>query len=127
MRHRSGAATAAMIPSLTHAEGDGDMKKAYEKPVCVKAGMLSKTTADNGGSGPITNSDRRLKTNISHIGATVFGLPLYRFCYLGSDEMFTGVMAQDVLGVMPQAVSRDAAGFYRVNYDMLGIKMQRAA
>jgi hypothetical protein len=41
--------------------------------------------------------------------------------------MFTGVMAQDVLGVMPQAVSRDATGFYSVDYGMLGIAMERAA
>ena len=100
------------------------MKKTYEKPVLVNAGILSKMAA-NGGSGDI--SDRRLKSNISNVGATVFGLPLYRFSYLGSDERFTGVMAQDVLGVMPEAVSRDAAGFYRVNYRMLGIEMQRAS
>jgi len=105
------------------------MKKTYEKPVLVKVGVLPKVTAknlsDDPGSKPV--SDRRLKTNVSHIGSTVFGLPLYRFSYLGSDEMFTGVMAQDVLGIMPQAVSRDATGFYRVNYGMLGIEMKRAA
>ena len=102
------------------------MKKTYEKPLLVKAGILSKTTAANGGSGELS-SDRRLKTNIARIGTTAFGLPLYRFSYLGSDEMFAGVMAQDVLGVMPQAVSRDATGFYRVNYRMLGIEMKKAA
>jgi len=105
------------------------MKKTYEMPILVKAGILAKSTAINGaGSYPeeVPVSDRRLKTNISRIGSTVFGLPLYRFSYLDSDEMFTGVMAQDVLGVMPQAVSRDAAGFYRVNYGMLGIEMKRA-
>lgn len=104
------------------------MKKTYEKPQLVRVGPLAKSTADgNGISGESPRSDRRLKANISRIGSTVFGLPLYRFSYLGSDETFTGVMAQDVLGVMPQAVSRDAAGFYRVNYGMLGIEMRRAA
>jgi hypothetical protein len=104
------------------------MKKTYEKPALVKASILSKATARNGaGSYTEEPSDRRLKTNITGIGSTVFGLPLYRFSYLGSDEMFTGVMAQDVLSVMPQAVSRDATGFYRVNYGMLGIEMKRAA
>jgi len=29
-------------------EGVGAMKKTYEKPVLVKAGMLSKVTASNG-------------------------------------------------------------------------------
>jgi len=106
------------------------MKKTYEKPILVRQGVLSKATAievAKGISGELPRSDRRLKTNISRIGSTVFDLPLYRFSYLGGDEMFTGVMAQDVLGVMPQAVSRDATGFYRVNYGMLGIEMSRAA
>jgi len=89
------------------------MKKIYEKPILVAVGVLTARTAViKVVTGPVvTPSDRRLKTNVSRIGSTVFGLPLYRFSYLGSDEMFTGVMAQDVLGVMPQAVSRDASGF----------------
>ena len=54
-----------------------------------------------------------MKSNlIQQIGTTVFGLPLYRFSYLGSDRRFTGVMAQDALGVMPVAVSRNPAGVY---------------
>jgi hypothetical protein len=100
------------------------MKKTYTKPILLRQGVLSRVVA---ASEPSASSDRRLKSNISRIGVTVFGLPLYRFSYLGSNETFTGVMAQDVLGVMPQAVSRDATGFYRVNYGMLGIEMQRAA
>ena len=101
------------------------MKKTYLKPAVVKAGVLAKIAA-NGGSGGL-ESDRRLKSNIRRIGTTVFGLPLYRFSYVGSAQMFTGVMAQDVLGVMPGAVSRNAAGFYRVDYRMLGIEMKRVA
>ena len=106
------------------------MKKTYEKPILLKQGVLSKQaarTVSGDGAEPPGSSDVRLKSNISRIGTTVFGLPHYRFSYLGSDEMFTGVMAQDVLDVMPEAVSRDATGFYRVNYGMLGIEMQRAA
>ncbi len=104
------------------------MKKTYEKPILLKQGVLSRQTAEAvSGDGDKPVSDIRLKSNISRIGSTVFGLPHYRFSYFGSDEMFTGVMAQDVLGVMPEAVSRDATGFYRVNYGMLGIEMQRAA
>ncbi len=105
------------------------MKKTYEKPILLKQGVLSQQaarTVSGDGDAPGA-SDIRLKSNISRIGETVFGLPHYRFSYLGSDEMFTGVMAQDVLDVMPEAVSRDATGFYRVNYGMLGIEMQRAA
>jgi hypothetical protein len=36
-------------------------------------------------------------------------------------------MAQDVLNVMPSAVSVGDGGFYRVNYGVLGISMQRLA
>jgi len=104
------------------------MKKSYMKPVLVRVAVLSKTlaetTAASVGQGV---SDRRLKTNVARVGTTVFGLPLYRFSYLGNDRRFTGVMAQDVLAVRPDAVSRDAAGFYRVDYGMLGIAMQEAA
>jgi hypothetical protein len=34
-------------------------------------------------------------------------------------------MAQDVLKVMPVAVSVAEDGYYRVNYEMLGIEMRR--
>lgn len=99
------------------------MKRQYIKPALVRAGVLAKVVA---GGSPV-DSDRRLKSNVARIGTTTFGLPLYRFSYLGSEQMFAGVMAQDVLGVMPVAVSRNAAGFYRVNYRMLGIEMKQVA
>ena len=101
------------------------MKKTYEKPVLDRRGVLSPAALNAAGS--LNISDRRLKSNITRVGTTVFGLPLYRFSYLGGGTMFTGVLAQDVLGVMPRAVSRDASGFYRVDYAMLGIEMKRAA
>jgi hypothetical protein len=59
------------------------------------------------------------------MGSTAHGLPLYRFQYRGADEAYSGVMAQDVLEVMPEAVTVGPDGFYRVNYEMLGIKMER--
>ncbi len=101
-------------------------RKTYEKPALVRQDILARVTALGTLPGEII-SDRRLKRGITCIGTTVFGLPLYRFSYVGGTEMFTGVMAQDVLGVMPKAVSRDATGFYSVDYGMLGIEMKRAA
>jgi hypothetical protein len=102
------------------------MKKGYTKPALAKVAVLARTIAAPAES-EITLSDRRLKTNIARVGTTVLGLPLYRFSYLGSEKRFTGVMAQDVLAVRPDAVSRDDTGFYRVNYGLLGIAMQEAA
>jgi hypothetical protein len=70
-------------------------------------------------------SDLRLKEDVSRIGTTVFGLPLYTFRYLDREGVYEGVMAQDVLGVWPDAVSVGPEGFYRVNYGKLGIAMRR--
>ena len=72
-------------------------------------------------------SDLRLKEEVQRVGTTVFGLPLYRFKYLGRPETYEGVMAQEVLQVMPDAVSRGADGYYRVNYSALGSSMKRVS
>ena len=71
------------------------------------------------------NSDVRLKEDLHFIGSTVFGLPLYHFKYIGKPETYEGVMAQDVLQVMPSAVSRGVDGYYRVNYGALGTRMRQ--
>jgi hypothetical protein len=49
---------------------------------------------------------------------------LYRFSYNGSDRSYVGVIAQEVLNVMPEAVTRGHDGYLRVNYDKLGLKFQ---
>jgi Chaperone of endosialidase len=72
-----------------------------------------------------TVSDVRLKDDIAQVGSTVYGLPLFHFRYKGGSERFEGVMAQDVMQVMPDAVSVGNDGFYRVNYARLGISMTR--
>jgi hypothetical protein len=73
-----------------------------------------------------TTSDIRLKTDIEQMGTTVYGLPLYHFRYRTGAERFQGVMAQDVLDVMPGAVVVGEDGYYRVKYGELGISMTRA-
>ena len=72
-------------------------------------------------------SDLRLKEDVCCIGTTVFGLPLYHFKYLGRPETYEGVMAHEVLQVMPGAVSLGADGYHRVNYGALGTSMRRVS
>ena len=72
-------------------------------------------------------SESRLKTDVSAVGTTVYGLPLYRFRYTGGKDLYEGVMAEDVLQVKPAAVSRGADGYYRVNYSALGLKLRQVA
>lgn len=74
---------------------------------------------------PVRFSDIRLKRDIVQIGTLSNGLALYRYKYTSGDPReFVGVMAQDVLEVVPAAVETTADGFYRVNYAMLGLKFQ---
>ena len=77
------------------------------------------------GPRPPPSSDIRLKTDIRQVGTTAHELPLYTFKYTGKDDRYEGVMAQDVLKVMPAAVSVGEDGYYRVDYAMLGIEWRR--
>jgi hypothetical protein len=83
--------------------------------------VLGVSIGDDG----VVISDRRLKTDVAVVGSTVLGLPLYRYRYVGHDAVYEGVMAQDVLAAMPEAVLLGADGFYRVRYDRLGIACRR--
>jgi hypothetical protein len=70
-------------------------------------------------------SDSRLKENVTRIGTTRHGLPFYTFSYRGRPEVYAGVMAQDVLKVMPDAVSLSDNGYYAVDYGKLKLRMMR--
>lgn len=64
-------------------------------------------------------SDRRAKEDINVIGMTEGGNFVYEFRYIGSDEVHTGVMAQDLLLTQPEAVCVGDDGLYRVRYGMV--------
>lgn len=71
-------------------------------------------------------SDIRLKRDIVALGPTAHGLMLYRFRYHWSDIAYVGVMAQEVLAVMPDAVIIDPIdGYMAVDYARLGLRMMR--
>ena len=91
-------------------------------PVRLRDPRLVKLGAKIGGKNP---SDVRLKTDIERVGTAAHGLPLYSFRYVGEAGLYEGVMAQNVLDVMPDAVSVAEDGFYRVDYEMLGIPFRR--
>jgi outer membrane immunogenic protein len=68
-------------------------------------------------------SDARLKTDIVALGHLENGLAIYRFRYADSDEVFVGVMAQEVALVRPDAVTLED-GYLLVDYERLGLRMQ---
>ena len=100
------------------------MKKTYVKPEFNKRTALSAVTA-KADSPPPTASDIRLKTDIERVGTAANGLPLYDFRYIGGDDVYRGVMAQDVLERFPEAVCTMPNGYLGVRYEMLGMKMTR--
>lgn len=64
-------------------------------------------------------SDRRLKRHIRRIGKLASGIPVYLFKYRGSNENHIGVMADEVLPVIPSAVIQRIDGYYMVMYSKL--------
>ena len=70
------------------------------------------------------SSDARLKSDIVTLGHLDNGLAVYRFRYAGSDQVYVGVMAQEVQMVRPDAVTRGEDGYLLVNYDRLGLRME---
>jgi hypothetical protein len=73
-------------------------------------------------AGAVARSDIRLKENIQHIGDEN-GFRTYEFNYLGSDQRYKGVMAQEVMKTRPDAVI-DVNGLYWVDYGAIGVQME---
>lgn len=60
-------------------------------------------------------SDIRLKKNIKQIGTRADGLNIYEFDYIWGGERQVGLMAQEVQGLYPDAVS-ESGGYLMVDY-----------
>lgn len=63
-------------------------------------------------------SDRRLKSDIVRIGNHPLGIGWYEYTIFG--ERTKGVMADEVLDVMPEAISHNADGYMMVDYALVG-------
>ncbi len=75
-------------------------------------------------AGACVPSDIRLKRDIALIGRLDNGLGLYRYRYTWSDQLYVGVMAQEVAAVRPDAVAQGPDGYLRVDYAALGLQLQ---
>ena len=69
------------------------------------------------------SSDIRLKEQVRYLATILNDLKVYSFKYIGNNKTYVGVMAQDLLGIYPEAVVTGNNGFYEVKYGLLGIKM----
>jgi hypothetical protein len=71
--------------------------------------------------GPV--SDVRLKEDITPLLRLDNGIGLYRYRYKWSDQLYVGVMAQEVANIVPTAILRGEDGYFRVDYGQLGMKL----
>jgi hypothetical protein len=78
---------------------------------------------DQGGHCVKRSSDVRLKRDIVPVARRANGIGLYRYRYHWSEQLYVGVMAQEVAAIVPDAVSRGAAGFLEVDYAHLGLAL----
>jgi hypothetical protein len=76
--------------------------------------------AGAGGLGSLAMlSDRRLKRDIVKLGERADGLAVYAYRYLWSKAQEVGLMAQEVLGVKPEAVVTLPSGYLALDYGKL--------
>ena len=70
-------------------------------------------------------SDKRLKRDVALLSRRDDGVGIYRYRYLWSDEVYVGVMAQEVARIVPDAVACGPDGYLRVNYRRLGLRLMK--
>ena len=97
------------------------------------AGAIDKANAqmDQFVTGAVTGglsaamSDIRLKESINKTGVSNSGIPMYNFKYKGSDQVWSGTMAQDLIKMgREDAVTVTDNGYYAVYYDMIDVDMK---
>jgi hypothetical protein len=105
----------------------GAPRHAYARPTLERRDALAAVTANAVAVSGVSAqpSDVRLKEDIARIGTTTHNLPFYRFRYRGKPGLYEGVMAQEALRVMPEAVLRGKDGFLRVDYARLCVPFRR--
>ena len=81
----------------------------------------------DGGDDVIQVSDRRVKTDCRWVGLTRDALPVWRYRYVGTRQVFEGVMAQDVAMRRPDAAVTLPNGLMAVNYAKLGETLRQVA
>lgn len=96
----------------------------YGTAVTTQRSPFNPLSAVGGIGSALNKSDARLKENMVPVGYEK-GHVLWEFTYRGSPERFRGVMAQMVADTTPDAVFEDVDGFYAVDYDRLGLEMER--
>ena len=121
MAGQMGSNAAGMYGAMGSYKNGADNAAANANPMGALLGAGAKLGA------AWIGSDRRLKQDIAQVGRDErTGLNLYEFAYKDMPhERWRGVMADEVLQVMPSAVHTNAEGFMSVDYAALGLEMTK--
>ena len=122
MAGQMGSNAAGMYGAMGSYKNGADNAAANANPMGALLGAGAQL-----GAASIKYSDRRLKQDIELVGRDErTGLNLYEFAYKDMPhERWRGVMADEVLQVMPSAVHTNAQGFMSVDYAALGLEMTK--
>ena len=120
MAGQMGQNAASMYGAMGSYKNGADNAAANANPMGALLGAGAQL-----GAATIYKSDRRMKQGIELVGRDErTGLNLYEFAYKDMPhERWRGVMADEVLQVMPSAVHTNEEGFMSVDYGALGIEM----
>lgn len=100
--------------------GAGQTSKSFGNQTSESQGTSSSSPGIGGFLGAAMASDRRLKTDIKHVGETPEGLGLYEYKYVwDQDTVHTGVMADEVAKIKPEALGPEIDGYMTVDYSKL--------
>ena len=71
-------------------------------------------------------SDVELKENIVRKGRSKRGFPIYEFNYKHEpNQRYQGVMGQDLLELLPEAVREGDNGYLEVNYNLIDVEFKK--
>ncbi|MEC7983717.1 MAG: tail fiber domain-containing protein [Myxococcota bacterium] len=89
----------------------------------VTVGVAAAIISTGGAAAPALalTSDRRKKKNITFLGLSPSGIPKYTFQYIDDEQLYHGVMAQDLTKTHPKALRIGEGGFYKVDYTLLDV------
>jgi hypothetical protein len=107
---------AAPLFAATQAQGQAD-QNTYNQQVATQNANTAGLYSLAGAGAKAYFSDARLKSNIVKVGNHPLGIGIYEYDIF--DRRERGVMAQELMQVMPDAVHQHPSGYFMVDYGRL--------
>ena len=109
--------TAAPTFAATQAQGQAEQNNYNQQVATQNANTAGLFSLAGSGVKALALSDVRLKSNIVKVGNHPIGIGIYEYEIFGQRER--GVIAQELMQVMPDAVHQHPSGYLMVDYGRL--------